>query len=140
LYAKLGVLAQRVTSNLNKEATITPTTEVLYRVRKTWKDAKSQLGAYSSLTNAKKLADKNPGYEVYDENGKMVYEPKTTVKTVKKGSKVKVKKGAKSYEGASVASFIYNNVYTVDELNGKRAVLDLKGICTAFHVDNLIVQ
>lgn len=61
-------------------------------------------------------------------------------KTVTKGCKVKVKKGAKDYNGNSVASFIYNNVYKVDELNGKRAVLDLKGICTAFHIDNLIVQ
>lgn len=64
----------------------------------------------------------------------------TTKKAVKVGSTVKVKKGAKDYNGNSVASFIYNKVYKVDELNGKRAVLDMKGICTAFHVDNLIVQ
>lgn len=64
---------------------------------------------------------------------------KTTQK-VKKGCKVKVKNGAKSYEGKKVASFIYTKVYTVDELNGNRAVLDVKGICTAFHVNDLIVQ
>ena len=64
----------------------------------------------------------------------------TKAKAVTKGCKVKVKKGAKDYNGNSVASFIYNKVYKVDELNGKRAVLDLKGICTAFHIDNLIVQ
>lgn len=61
-------------------------------------------------------------------------------KTVTKGCKVKVKKGAKDYNGNSVASFVYDKVYKVDELNGKRAVLDKKGICTAFHIDNLIVQ
>lgn len=44
-----------------------------YRVRKTWDDAKSQLGAYTILANAKAMADKNPGYEVYDWNGKQVY-------------------------------------------------------------------
>lgn len=64
----------------------------------------------------------------------------TTKKTVKVGSKVKVKKGAKSYEGKNVADFVYNNVYTVDQLKGTRAVLDLKGICTAFKTSDLIVQ
>ena len=44
-----------------------------YRVRKSWDDAKSQLGAYTVLANAKAMADKNPGYEVYDWNGKQVY-------------------------------------------------------------------
>ena len=43
----------------------------LYRVRKSWKDAKSQLGAYSVLENAK--ADCKDGYTVYDESGKAVY-------------------------------------------------------------------
>ena len=44
-----------------------------YRVRKSWDDAKSQLGAYTVLANAKAMADKNPGFEVYDWNGKQVY-------------------------------------------------------------------
>lgn len=65
---------------------------------------------------------------------------KTTTPKVTKGARVKVKNGAKSYEGKKVATFIYAKVYTVDELNGNRAVLDVKGICTAFHVNDLIVQ
>ena len=44
-----------------------------YRVRKSWDDAKSQLGAYTILANAKAMADKHSGYEVYDWNGKQVY-------------------------------------------------------------------
>lgn len=44
-----------------------------YRVRKSWEDAASQLGAYTVLANAKAMTDKNPGYEVYDWNGKQVY-------------------------------------------------------------------
>ena len=44
-----------------------------YRVRKSWEDATSQLGAYTVLANAKVMADKHPGYEVYDWNGKLVY-------------------------------------------------------------------
>ena len=43
-----------------------------YRVRKTWKDAKSQKGAFSSLANAKKCADKY-GYSVFNSKGKAVY-------------------------------------------------------------------
>lgn len=31
-----------------------------YRVRKSWEDAKSQLGAYTILANAKAMADKHP--------------------------------------------------------------------------------
>lgn len=44
-----------------------------YRVRKSREDATSQLGAYTVLANAKAMADKHPGYEVYDWNGKLVY-------------------------------------------------------------------
>ena len=44
-----------------------------YRVRESWADAKSQKGAFKVLANAKKCADENPGYSVYDESGKAVY-------------------------------------------------------------------
>ena len=44
-----------------------------YRVRKSWTDSKSQLGAYKVLANAKKCADEHPGYSVFDESGKIVY-------------------------------------------------------------------
>ncbi|MBZ4669402.1 MAG: cell wall hydrolase/autolysin [Defluviitaleaceae bacterium] len=45
----------------------------LYRVRKSWSDAKSQVGAYRVLDNAKAECDKHPGYSVYDEEGNAVY-------------------------------------------------------------------
>lgn len=44
-----------------------------YRVRKSWEDAVSQLGAYTVLANAKAMVDKHSGYTVYDWNGKVVY-------------------------------------------------------------------
>lgn len=43
----------------------------LYRVRTSWDNAKSQIGAYSILENAKKACAN--GYTVYDINGKAVY-------------------------------------------------------------------
>lgn len=81
LYARLGNLATEVTKKLGGTSTTTPSTpakETLYRVRKTWADSKSQLGAYKVLDNAKKKADENPGYSVFDESGKVVYSGKTS--------------------------------------------------------------
>ena len=42
-----------------------------YRIRKSWEDSKSQIGAYKSLENAKK--DWEEGYIIFDWNGKQVY-------------------------------------------------------------------
>ena len=61
-----------------------------YRVRMSWADAKSQKGAYKILDNAKKCADQNPGYKVFDADGKVVYEPKTADPAVKVPFLVKV--------------------------------------------------
>ena len=52
-----------------------------YRVRKNWSDAASQKGAYKVLANAKKCADANPGYSVFDDAGKVVYTGTAAVKT-----------------------------------------------------------
>lgn len=49
-----------------------------YRIRKSWPDSKSQIGAYKSLGNAKK--DWREGYVIFDWNGKAVY-PAETDKT-----------------------------------------------------------
>lgn len=50
-----------------------------YRVRKSWSDAKSQLGAYRVLANAKKQADENPGYYVFANDGTRIYPEQKTV-------------------------------------------------------------
>lgn len=44
-----------------------------YRVRKSWEDSSSQKGAFRILENAKARADENPGYSVYDPDGKALY-------------------------------------------------------------------
>lgn len=70
MYARMGDLAEKVTAALGG----TPSEQKqLYRVRKTWSDSKSQKGAYRVLANAKACADKNPGYSVFDSDGKAVY-------------------------------------------------------------------
>ena len=51
--------------------------KALYRVRISWDNAKSQIGAFSSLENAKKAC--KTGYFVFDANGKVVYPVKKSV-------------------------------------------------------------
>lgn len=83
MYSRMGDLATTVTKRLSGvsgggSTTTTPTGKTLYRVRKSWSDAKSQIGAFSVLANAKSLVDKNPSYKVFDESGKVVYEKGST--------------------------------------------------------------
>lgn len=77
LYNLHGQIAKEVNAQLGSSTSST-TKKTLYRVRKTWKDVKSQKGAFNDLSNAKKCADENKGYSVFDENGKAVYTSKTT--------------------------------------------------------------
>ena len=53
-----------------------------YRVRKSWADKASQIGAFTVLQNAINAVDANPGYAVFDDDGKQVYpeEKKSTFK------------------------------------------------------------
>lgn len=57
-----------------------PTVKNIYRIRKSWADAKSQIGAFSSLENAKKSC--KTGYSVFDANGVNIYTSKTTASAV----------------------------------------------------------
>ena len=51
-----------------------PKKEQLYRVRKTWADVKSQLGAFKNKDSAIALAKSNPDYSVFDIDGNCVYD------------------------------------------------------------------
>ena len=62
----------------------------MYRVRKTWADAESQIGAYRVLANAKIKADENPGYYVFNSKGAIVYPTASKEKTVNYIIKVSV--------------------------------------------------
>ena len=64
--------------NLTQYDAKAESTDRYYRVRKSWADSKTQKGAYKILENAKKCADANPGYSVFDVNGVNIYTPKTT--------------------------------------------------------------
>jgi hypothetical protein len=44
-----------------------------YRVRKSWAEKSSQIGAFTVFQNAKNCVDANPGYAAFDDNGNQVY-------------------------------------------------------------------
>lgn len=91
MYARMGDLASKVTAALGSssaqpDAPAEKPASGYYRVRKDWSDSKSQKGAYKNLANAKKCADANPGYSVFDADGNVIYsaaapapEPETPV-------------------------------------------------------------
>ena len=56
--------------------------KALYRVRVSWDNVKSQIGAFSSLENAKKAC--KTGYFVFDANGKVVYPVKKSITEIAK--------------------------------------------------------
>ena len=71
-------ICNRVNSQLTKTTTTTTTNKptnkistVTYRIRKSWKDVSSQIGAYTNLDNAKAACKE--GYTVYGANGKVMY-------------------------------------------------------------------
>lgn len=87
LESKFPYIADEVNKRLKAEKPETEKQETgtkvdFYRVRKSWADSKTQKGAFKSLDNAKALADKNPGYKVYNGGGKVVYSGKPTTKSV----------------------------------------------------------
>lgn len=83
LWSKFGFTMNQFRTDVNKAmGGSTGGTTELYRVRKSWADAQSQIGAYSSLANAKKIADANPGYSVFNSAGVKVYPTGSTSYTV----------------------------------------------------------
>ena len=122
MYSRMGDLATTVTKRLSGvsgggSTTTTPTGKTLYRVRKSWSDAKSQIGAFSVLANAKSLVDKNPSYKVFDESGKIVYEKGSTSTAFKPytvrvtATDLYIRKGAGTNYSAN--GFIRPGVYTI---------------------------
>lgn len=95
--------------NSSTSAATTPTTAQLYRVRKSWSDAKSQIGAFSSLDNAKKAC--KSGYFVFDANGNVVYPAKKSIdETAREVIQGKWGNGADRKNRLTNAGYDYNAV------------------------------
>lgn len=102
----------------NATTTIGTTTKALYRVRKSWDNVASQLGAYSNLENAKAAC--KAGYSVFDENGKVVYPVVEATKSVfEKGQEVKLVAGAKYTNGRPIPAWVINSKLYVRSFDDK---------------------
>lgn len=97
----------------------TPTSGQMYRIRKSWDDAASQIGAYENLDYAKAACKE--GYFVFDKDGKVVYpeaafSPYLVRITAKSGLNVRSGPGT-TYKIQQAIP--YGGAYTiVDEDNG----------------------
>jgi len=87
---------------------------------------KVQTGAFKNQANAKALAGRlvKAGYETYITTKAGTPVAPTPTAPLKVGDKVRVKKGAKTYTGGGLASFVYNTTYTVSQINGDRVVIN----------------
>ena len=119
LKSKFPDIAKEVNKQLKNQITPTTTTTVKYRVRKSWTDSKSQVGAFNDYDNAVSACKKaGAGYSVYDASGKKIYTVGATAKT---NYKVKVttdylniRKGAGT-NYAIVGAITDGGIYTIVE-------------------------
>lgn len=90
---------------------------------------KVQVGAFSKKANAEAMLAKlkQAGYsDAFITTGSG-----GASASIKVGSKVRLKKGAKTYDGKSLASFVYNRDHIVKEISGDRAVITYGGVVVA---------
>lgn len=97
---------------------------------------KIQVGAFGKRANAdammKKL--KAAGFSAFitTQKGEPVdIKEEKDAEAIAVGKKVKVKNGAKTYTGGSLASFVYKTTYEVLQISGNRVVIGLNGKVTA---------
>lgn len=98
---------------------------------------KVQVGAFSVKANAEAMKKKLAAAG-YADAFITATSGTASADTIKAGSKVRLKSGAKTYDGKSLASFVYNRDHIVKEVSGKRAVITYGGaIVAAVNVDDL---
>ena len=126
LQSKFPYIAEEVNKRLVKEEK-----KVIYRV---------QVGAYSEKENAEKMAQRlqADGYPtiIKEEVIEAVSDPKPEakpepVKQIEEGSIVRVKDGAKDYNGGNLADFVYERNHIVKSISGNRVVITYNGIVVA---------
>lgn len=134
-FKKFGKTMDDVRADVAKLVNPPKTSNAVYRVRKTWADSKSQIGAYSNLDNAKKACDKaGKEYYVFDASGKAIY-PTTTssstntststattttntnTTTFKVGDEVKLVSGAKYSSGKTIPDWVFKSKLYVRKVN-----------------------
>lgn len=96
---------------------------------------KIQVGAYSVKSNADAMLAKikAAGFDAFitTKGGQAVSASTEVKKTIQVGSTVRLNKGAKTYSGGSLASFVYERNHQVKEISGDRAVITYGGTVVA---------
>lgn len=108
--------------------TVAPATKELYRVRISWDNASSQIGAYTVLQNAKDACDKVKGYYVFNSKGEAIYPVDITPEdpsALKVGSEVSLKPNATYTSGKAIPSWVFDKKLYLREMraDGKSAVI-----------------
>lgn len=125
LESKFAYIAEEVNKRLGNKTEV-KTEKTIYRV---------QVGAFSSEANAKKQLEqlRKLGIDgfITKEVKEETKEVKTEVKTMNVGSIVRVKKGAKDYNGGKLADFVYERNHRVKSISGDRVVITYNGVVIA---------
>lgn len=95
-----------------KTSSTSTSSGVQYRVRKSWADASSQLGAFANLENAKNAC--KDGYYVYDNSGNVVYPLMTSGFAV--GDAVQLVSGATYTNGKAIPNWVVKSKLYVREI------------------------
>ena len=117
---------EKVNSRLNNEVQPAPSAPSngegkYYRVRLSWEDANSQIGAYEVLDNAKQACE--VGYKVYDWNGNEVYSNEVeTPKVLVDGDVITLKDGSTYYDGTSIPSWIFESTLYYRGMNSNGVI------------------
>lgn len=116
--------ADKLKSDLTKEGfdTYIVTFGKYYRV---------QVGAYAEKKNAEAMLAKLKKAGWDDAFITYTSGAGATAAEIKAGSKVRVKSGAKTYNGKSLASFVYTRDHIVKQISGDRAVITYNGVVVA---------
>lgn len=89
---------------------------------------KVQVGAYSVKANAAAMLAKLKAAGYSDA---FIVSSSGTAAAIEAGSKVRVNNGAKTYDGKSLAAFVYKRDHVVKEVSGDRAVITYGGVVVA---------
>lgn len=120
----MGTTASKITPIIPEAPKVEEEKEI-YRVRKTWEDSKSQVGAYTDLENAKKACDNaGEGYEVYNNKGVAIYPESVVVETNSEtpvtfsiGDAVQLKNGATYANGKTIPAWVFEKKMYVRDIN-----------------------
>ena len=133
LESKMPYIAEQIEKRLNTKKEVD---DMLYKV---------QVGAFRNKSGAETLLAelKAKGYNGFivevDDDIETAPAPVPTP-TIQAGSTVKLKYGAKDYNGNSLAPFVFAREYQVKEVNGKRAVITYGGtVVAAMEISDLIL-